>query len=78
MFQAPAVATGLFNSKMDVDMTEKLSGFSGVQHMVTQAISASDVDIKRELFANIILAGGNSMTKGFSERLQKCLPDISP
>lgn len=46
--------------------------------MVTHAISSADVDIRRELFNNIVLCGGGSMLKGFSERLQRCLPDISP
>lgn len=76
MFQSPAAVVNLINKKSEVD--PRLTGFSGVQHMVTQAISSSDVDIRRELFNNIVLCGGGSMLKGFSERLQRCLPDISP
>jgi centractin len=40
-----------------------------VQHMIVESISKSDVDIRRELFLNIILSGGTSMMKGFNERV---------
>ena len=55
-----------------------ISGFAGVHHMVVESIQKSDIDIRRELFSNIILTGGTTMMKGFSERVQKLLPDISP
>jgi len=41
------------------------------QDMVTATISNSDVDIHKELYSNIIVTGGNSLFKGFAERLQK-------
>ena len=46
--------------------------------MIVESISKSDIDIRRDLFQNIILSGGTTMMKGFQERLQKQLPDISP
>lgn len=46
--------------------------------MIVESIQKSDIDIRRELFSNIILTGGTTMMKGFSERIQKHLPDISP
>jgi actin-related protein len=46
--------------------------------MVVEAISKSDIDIRRELFQNIILSGGTTMFKGFQDRMQKQLPEISP
>jgi actin-related protein len=46
--------------------------------MILESISRADVDIKRELFANIVLTGGTTMLKNFSERLQKILPDVAP
>lgn len=55
-----------------------LAGFSGVQHMIVEAVTRADVDIRRELYANIVLAGGTTMLKGFSDRVQKQLPDIAP
>jgi actin-related protein len=33
--------------------------------MVVEAISKSDIDIRRDLFTNIITSGGNSMLNGF-------------
>jgi len=46
--------------------------------MVVEAISKSDIDIRRDLFTNIITSGGNSMLNGFQDRLIKQLPEISP
>ena len=46
--------------------------------MAVEAISKSDVDIKRDLFQNVILSGGNTLFKGFLERLQRQIPEISP
>ena len=46
--------------------------------MIVESISKSDIDIRRDLFQNIIINGGNTMFKGFTERVQKQLPDISP
>ena len=46
--------------------------------MIVESISKSDIDIRRDLFQNVILSGGNTMLKGFQERVQKQLPDISP
>lgn len=46
--------------------------------MIVESISKSDIDIRRELFQNIILTGGTTMMKGFQERMQKQLPEISP
>ena len=46
--------------------------------MILDSIARADVDIKRELFGNIILTGGTTMIKNFSERLQKILPDVAP
>ena len=45
-------------------MPELLS-FKGVHHMVLDAINQCDIDIKKELFSNIILTGGNSLLSGF-------------
>jgi actin-like protein 6A len=48
------------------DSTE---GFTGVQNMVVDSISMTDIDLRKDLFQNVILSGGNSCFKGFSERL---------
>ena len=46
--------------------------------MIVESISKSDIDIRRDLFQNIILAGGTTMMKGFQDRVQNSLPEISP
>jgi len=46
--------------------------------MIVESISKSDIDIRRDLFQNIILSGGTTNMKGFAERVQKQLPEISP
>lgn len=68
-------------SKEDYDkqnIQAELSGFSGVHQMIVESISKSDIEIRRDLFQNVILSGGTTMMKGFSERVTKQLPDISP
>jgi actin-related protein len=44
-------------------------GFTGLQTMVTEAIGRTDIDIRRDLFVSVIIAGGNAMLKGMEERL---------
>ena len=46
--------------------------------MVVESISKSDIDIRRDIFQNVILSGGNTLFKGYLERLQRQIPEISP
>jgi hypothetical protein len=48
---------------------EHAEGSQGVQDLIQQAIDQADVDIRRELYSNIVVTGGVSRTKGFGERL---------
>jgi actin beta/gamma 1 len=50
----------------------------GVQDMVFQAIMACDVDIRKDLFANVVLAGGSSCFLGIAERMQSELSSLAP
>ena len=50
---------------------DDLPGFMGVQNMVVDAIGKTDIDIRRDLFQNIIITGGNTCFRGFMDRLQK-------
>lgn len=52
--------------------------FPGMPHMILESISKSDIDIRRELFLNIILSGGTAMMKGFYDRVTKVMSEISP
>mmetsp|Transcript_25428 Transcript_25428/g.28240 ORF Transcript_25428/g.28240 Transcript_25428/m.28240 type:complete len:129 (+) Transcript_25428:761-1147(+) len=55
-----------------------LKGFIGVQHAITESINQTDLDIRKELYSNILATGGNCMMQGFVSRLQKELPEIAP
>jgi actin len=46
--------------------------------MVVDSISMTDIDIRKDLFQNVILTGGNSCFKGFTERLQRQITEIAP
>lgn len=46
--------------------------------MVTESISKTDIDIRRDLFSSIILTGGNGMFKHMVDRLQRQIPEIAP
>ncbi|KAK0671572.1 putative actin [Cercophora samala] len=50
----------------------------GVHALVVDAIMKCDADIRRSLFGNIVLAGGNTMFPGFVDRLQKEVAAIVP
>ena len=55
----------IFNPIKDVQ------GFNGYHQMVNDAISKADLEIKKELYSNIFLCGGNTLFSGFAERFQK-------
>ena len=57
-----------------------LIGFStpGIHHTCNQAISLCGNDIREELYKNIVLAGGNSLFPGISEKLQEEVTYLAP
>lgn len=46
--------------------------------MVVSSISKAEVDLRSALYENIILAGGTTATKGFSQRLFNEVKAIAP
>jgi len=52
--------------------------FTGVHQMIYDAVTKCDVDIRRELYNNVIVTGGNSLLPGFHERLANELPEVAP
>lgn len=58
--------------------TSEENSFIGVHKMITEAIMRSDLDIRKELYANIVVAGGNTLIPGFVERVQQLVPETSP
>ena len=54
------------------------SGFMGVHKMIVEAITRTDLDIRKELYNNIVVTGGNTVIPGFIERVQVLVPEIAP
>jgi len=49
---------------------------SGVPHILTETVMKCDIDIRKELFGNIVLSGGTCSTFGFKERMKKELQKL--
>ncbi|PUU83189.1 actin family [Tuber borchii] len=43
--------------------------YPGIHQIVVDAINRTDMDLRMELFGNIVLSGGSTLTKGFGDRL---------
>ena len=43
--------------------------YHGVHQMVVDAITRTDLDLRKNLYANIVLSGGTTLCKGFGDRL---------
>lgn len=50
----------------------------GLPQMVVESINKCDVDIRRELFSSVLLAGGTASMQQLKERLEKDLLEESP
>eukprot|EP01132_Coremiostelium_polycephalum_P004720 gene4720-5894_t len=51
---------------------------SGIHDMAFDSIMKCDIDIRQDLFNNIVLAGGTTMVTGFSQRLNKEFIELVP
>ena len=52
--------------------------FPGIHELVYNSIMTCDIDIRRNLYCNIILSGGNTMFPGITERMQKEISSLVP
>jgi centractin len=43
--------------------------YSGVQQVIIESISRTDMDLRKSLYSNIVLSGGSTLCKGFGDRL---------
>jgi hypothetical protein len=50
----------------------------GIHEMLFNVIMSCDVDIRKDLYANVVLEGGGSLFEGLPERLQKELHAFAP
>ncbi|XP_059431928.1 actin-100-like [Corylus avellana] len=62
----------LFNPRM-VGMES-----SGVHEIVLKSIRRCDMDIRREMFGNVVLSGGTTVIPGLADRLAKELTSLAP
>jgi len=51
---------------------------SGIHTLAYDAIMKCDIDIRKDLYNNIVLSGGSTMFPGIQERLQKELTQLAP
>ena len=54
------------------------SEYDGIDKLTYNSIMRCDIDVRRELYENIILSGGSTMYEGLPERLQKELKRLAP
>jgi actin len=50
----------------------------GIHEMAFKSINKCDIDIRRDLYNNIVLSGGSSMFEGLEERLTKEIINMAP
>merc|ERR1712232_324159 len=51
---------------------------SGIHDTSFQSIVKCDVDIRKDLYANVVLSGGTTMFTGIGERMTKELTALAP
>jgi actin-related protein len=52
--------------------------FKGIHEITFECITTCDIDLRKELFANVVLSGGSSMFPGLAERMLKELTALAP
>lgn len=50
----------------------------GIHEQVTEAILKCDIDVRRDLFNNIVLSGGTTMLQGLGKRVQREILPLAP
>mmetsp|Transcript_14136 Transcript_14136/g.31997 ORF Transcript_14136/g.31997 Transcript_14136/m.31997 type:complete len:384 (+) Transcript_14136:41-1192(+) len=50
----------------------------GIHELVFQSIAKSDCDLRRELYANVVLSGGTTLLPGLGERMARELTALAP
>jgi actin-related protein len=51
---------------------------AGIDQTMFQTIMKCDVDIRKDLYANIVMSGGSTMYEGLAERLTKEMVNLAP
>ena len=50
----------------------------GIHKMVNQSIMTCDIDIRKDLYSNIVLSGGSTMFNGIDKRLENEVTHLAP
>lgn len=50
----------------------------GMSHIVTTSVGMCDIDVRPQLYGNLIVTGGNTLLQGFNDRLNKELSSKTP
>jgi actin, other eukaryote len=51
---------------------------NGIHHAVYNSIQSTDMDLRKDLFSNVVLSGGTTMIKNLDKRLEKELNILKP
>ena len=51
---------------------------AGIHETVHNSIMKCDIDIRKDLYANIVLSGGSTMFPGVGDRMQKEITNLAP
>jgi len=51
---------------------------AGIHELMYNSIMKTDVDIRKDLYGNMVLAGGSTMFPGLADRLQKEIVNLAP
>ena len=52
--------------------------YAGIHETIYNSIMKCDVDIRRDLYSNIVLSGGSTMFPGIADRMQKEITALAP
>lgn len=52
--------------------------YPGIHELAFRTIMACDVDVRKELYNNIVLSGGTTMFNGIADRLHKEIVSLAP
>jgi len=52
--------------------------YQGIHELAFQSIMKCDVDVRKDLYGNIVLSGGTTMFSGIAERLNKEVVALAP
>jgi len=72
--------TGSFDlgEKTNDFVQNKTGGFTGCSNAINMSISNTEIDIRKELYQNILITGKNLALPGFVLRLQNAMNETAP